>query len=56
MSVVTLRAADRAQWPAIGNLLQFYFYELSEWYPIAFGEDDFRLGARYGLNVVNPTF
>ena len=39
MSVVTLRAADRAQWPAIENLLQFYFYELSEWYPIAFGED-----------------
>ena len=39
MSVVTLRAAERAQWPAIGNLLQFYFYELSEWYPIAFGED-----------------
>ena len=39
MTTVTLRAADRAQWPAIENLLQFYNYELSAWYPIAFGED-----------------
>lgn len=39
MSVVTLRAADRPQWPVIENLLQFYHYELSAWYPIAFGED-----------------
>ena len=34
---VTLRRAERAQWPAIENLLQFYFYELSAWYPIRFG-------------------
>ena len=39
MSVVTLRAADRAQWPVIENLLQFYSYELSAWYPIPFGAD-----------------
>ena len=39
MSAVTLRSADRAQWPTIDNLLQFYNYELSAWYPIAFGED-----------------
>ena len=39
MSVVTLRSADRAQWPTIGNLLQFYYYELSAWYPIALGDD-----------------
>lgn len=39
MSAVTLRAADRPQWPVIENLLQFYQYELSAWYPIAFGED-----------------
>ena len=39
MSVVTLRAADRAQWPTIENLLQFYNYELSAWYPIAFADD-----------------
>ena len=37
--VVTLRAADRGQWPAIENLLQFYFYELSAWYPVSFGQD-----------------
>ena len=37
--VVTLRATDRAHWPAVENLLQFYFYELSQWYPIRFGED-----------------
>ena len=39
MTVVTLRSADRAQWPTIENLLQFYNYELSAWYPIAFGDD-----------------
>jgi len=39
MSVVTLRAVDRPQWPVIENLMQFYNYELSAWYPIAFGED-----------------
>jgi len=39
MSVVTLRAADRPQWPVIENLLQFYNYELSAWYPIVLGED-----------------
>jgi predicted acetyltransferase len=39
MSVVTLRAADRPQWPVIENLMQFYNYELSAWYPIAFGAD-----------------
>jgi len=39
MSTVTLRAADRPQWPVIENLMQFYNYELSAWYPIAFGED-----------------
>ena len=39
MTSVTLRAADRAQWPVIENLMQFYNYELSAWYPIAFGED-----------------
>ena len=39
MSVVTLRAAERGQWPVIENLMQFYNYELSAWYPIAFGED-----------------
>ncbi len=39
MSVVTLGSADRAQWPTIGNLLQFYYYELSAWYPIALGDD-----------------
>jgi predicted acetyltransferase len=39
MSAVTLRAADRPQWPVIDNLMQFYSYELSAWYPIAFGED-----------------
>ena len=37
--VVTLRAADRSRWPAIENLLQFYNYELSRWYPIPFAED-----------------
>ena len=37
--VVTLRAADRARWPAVENLLQFYFYELSQWYPVRFDED-----------------
>ena len=36
---ITLRAADRPQWPVIENLMQFYNYELSAWYPIAFGED-----------------
>ena len=39
MTRVTLRAADRAHWPAIENLLQFYHYELSAWYPIPFGAD-----------------
>ena len=39
MSVVTLRSADRAQWPTIESLLQFYYYELSAWYPIALGDD-----------------
>jgi predicted acetyltransferase len=39
MTTVTLRAADRAQWPVIENLLQFYNYELSAWYPIPFGDD-----------------
>ena len=39
MSTVTLRAADRAQWPVIENLLQFYNYELSAWYPIPFDDD-----------------
>ena len=39
MTVVTLRSVDRAQWPTIENLLQFYNYELSAWYPIAFGDD-----------------
>jgi predicted acetyltransferase len=37
--VVTLRAAGRAEWPAIENLLQFYNYDLSRWYPIPFGRD-----------------
>ena len=36
---VTLRAAERSHWPAVENLLQFYNYELSQWYPIPFGED-----------------
>ncbi len=39
MSSITLRAADRPQWPVIENLMQFYMYDLSAWYPIAFGED-----------------
>jgi predicted acetyltransferase len=39
MSAVTLRAADRAQWPVVENLMQFYNYELSAWYPIAFAAD-----------------
>jgi predicted acetyltransferase len=39
MSAVTLRAADRAQWPVVENLLQFYNYELSAWYPLAFAAD-----------------
>ena len=39
MSGVTLRAVDRAQWPVIENLMQFYNYELSAWVPVAFGED-----------------
>ena len=39
MTTVTLRAVDRAQWPVIENLLQFYMYELSAWYPIPFGDD-----------------
>jgi predicted acetyltransferase len=39
MTTVTLRAADRPQWPVIENLLQFYNYELSAWYPITLGED-----------------
>jgi predicted acetyltransferase len=44
---VTLRRAERAQWPAIENLLQFYFYELSAWYPIRFGEDGrYPIGAK----------
>ena len=44
---VTLRAAERAHWPAIENLLQFYFYELSAWYPIRFGEDGrYPIGAK----------
>ena len=46
---VTLRAAERAHWPAIENLLQFYFYELSAWYPIRFGEDGrYPIGAKSG--------
>ena len=45
---VTLRAAEPAQWPAIENLLQFYFYELSAWYPIRFGEDGrYPIGAKH---------
>jgi predicted acetyltransferase len=44
---VTLRAAERAHWPAIENLLQFYFYELSAWYPIRFGADGrYPIGAK----------
>jgi len=39
MTTVTLRAADRAQWPVLENLLQFYNYELSAWYPIPFADD-----------------
>jgi predicted acetyltransferase len=39
MTTVTLRAAERAQWPVLENLLQFYFYELSAWYPVRFGDD-----------------
>jgi len=39
MTTVTLRAAKRAQWPVLENLLQFYFYELSAWYPIRLGDD-----------------
>lgn len=39
MSAVTLRAADRAQWPVVENLMQFYNYELSAWYPLAFAAD-----------------
>jgi predicted acetyltransferase len=39
MTTVTLRAADRPQWPVIENLMQFYNYELSAWYPLALGED-----------------
>lgn len=39
MSAVTLRAVERAQWPVVENLMQFYNYELSAWYPIAFGPD-----------------
>lgn len=43
MTVVTLRAVEPAQWPVVENLLQFYHYELSAWYPIPFG-DDGRIG------------
>jgi len=39
VTTVTLRAAERAQWPVLENLLQFYFYELSAWYPIRLGDD-----------------
>jgi predicted acetyltransferase len=39
MTTVTLRAAERAQWPVLDNLLQFYFYELSAWYPMRLGVD-----------------
>jgi len=39
MSAVTLRAVERAQWPVVENLMQFYNYELSAWYPIAFAAD-----------------
>jgi predicted acetyltransferase len=39
MTVVTLRAVERTQWPVVENLLQFYFYELSAWYPIRLGDD-----------------
>ena len=39
MSTVRLRAADRSEWPVVENLLQFYNYELSAWYPIALGAD-----------------
>ena len=47
--VVTLRAADRAHWPVVENLLQFYFYELSAWYAIRFGEDGrYPIGAKDG--------
>ena len=39
MTTVTLRAVERAQWPVIENLMQFYNYELSAWYPIPFDDD-----------------
>lgn len=39
MTVVTLRAAEPAQWHVVENLLQFYHYELSAWCPIPFGDD-----------------
>jgi predicted acetyltransferase len=39
MTTVTLRAAEPAQWPVIENLMQFYSYELSAWYPMPFGDD-----------------
>jgi len=39
MTVVTLRAVEPAQRPVVENLLQFYSYELSRWYPIPFGAD-----------------
>ena len=47
MTTVTLRAVERAQWPVIDNLLQFYQYELSAWYPIPFGDDGrFRIASK----------
>ena len=58
MTRVTLRAADRAQWPAIENLLQFYHYELSAWYPIPFGADGrYEIGSKaayLGLPGTHP--
>lgn len=39
MTVVTLRAVERTQWPVVENLLQFYFYELSAWYPLRLAAD-----------------
>jgi len=39
LTTVTRRAAAPALWPVIENLLQFYHYELSAWYPIPFGDD-----------------
>ena len=49
MTTVTLRAVERAQWPVIENLMQFYNYELSAWYPIPFDDDGrFRIASKAG--------